>query len=179
LIRLKGEAVKTLLLLVVALLMTTTVASADVIGVYSDATGATCALAPGFTTTPTIIHKFTIGSRGSRFLLAFPPGSSVFSFTPVFPPSLPFVPYDGIAIDYGQCMQGSIVLGTITAILAPGFLSVTPAPGDASVMAMDCDLVENAVCGEDAYVGVAHPCGGCLLATDQKTWGAVKSLYRQ
>ena len=171
---------KTLLLLGVALLMNTSVARADHLGVYSDGSGASCALAPGFTSTATVLHKFTLGTRGSSFGLELPAGSVFFGFSTAFSPPLP--PEAGtITLDYGTCLQGSFVVGTIVAILEPGTLWVRPGGGLANVMVTDCDLVEKAATCGGAYVGPnLGYCPSCeTVATEQTTWGAVKSLYRE
>ena len=167
---------KQMLLLVTAMLLVAGVAVADHIGIYSDATGTNCVLAPGFSTSATVVHKFSAGATGSRFDLEFPAGTSFFSFGSAFPCiSVPVWNPDGISIGYCECLAGSIVIGTITAILAPGTIRVVPATGFATVMAADCGFVEHPATGGVAYVGTPGP---CMVPTDQTTWGKVKSLYR-
>jgi hypothetical protein len=165
------------LLMVALLLMTPNLAAADHISVYSDATGSSCSLAAGFNTSAAVIHKFTTGTTGSMFRLQFPAGSTFFAFTTAFP-IIGSIQSDA-SINYGQCLSGSVVVGTIVAILAgPGVVMVQPANGYSDVRVWDCALVDRAATCGGAYVGVSGYCPSCqTIATDQSTWGAVKSLY--
>jgi hypothetical protein len=152
---------------------------ADVISVYSDCTGASCSLAPGFTSTAAVMHKFTTGAVASRFKISFPPGSSFFSF------ATSFVPVGnvetGIQVGYGQCLNGSFCIGNLVAILAPGPICIYPAVGP-TVTYTDCSLVEYPAFASWANVG--GECGAfgespCTpLAVESSTWGQVKALYR-
>src|SRR5512134_3130240 len=123
---------KKVLLLMVAALMISSVASANHFGVYTDATGSSCLLAPGFTSTATVVEKFTNGSTGSRFKVTLPAGSSFFSF------NTPFVPIgvmtSDLSLGYGLCLDGSIALGQIVAILNPGQIDVLPADAFATII---------------------------------------------
>ena len=166
------------LILFMLLLLSPNPAAADHLGVFTDQTASNCNLAPGFTGTAVVMHKFTLGTTMSRFRLEFPAGSSFFAF------NTPFVLVGSIQSDasvaYLQCLQVSVVVGTITAFLTEGILWVKPADGFSDVIVSDCAFVEtSATCGA-AYVGIPDPyCPTCqTVATDQTTWGAVKSLYR-
>jgi hypothetical protein len=165
---------KKVLLLMVAVLMISSVAMANHFGVYTDATGASCLLAPGFTSTATVIEKFSNGSTGSRFKVTLPAGSSFFSF------SSPWTPIGALTSDlslgYGGCQNGSIVLGQIVAILNPGQMDVLPADGFPSIIYTDCSFGEYPATGGNAYVGTQGNCNE--VATEQSTWGSVKALYR-
>ena len=160
------------------LVLTTNVTQADHLGVYSDASGASCSLVSGFTSTTAVIHKFSIGARGSRIKLEFPPGSSFLQFNS--PHAMTGSMETGAVFNYGECLQGSFVVGSMYAILMPGILWVRPADGFASVMAIDCDMVEHPGSCGGAYVDDFSPyCPYCdPVATAHETWGAVKALYR-
>ena len=122
---------KRMLLILVSLLLISSVAMADHISIYSDATGTSCYLgniAGQFSTTATVIHKFTVGATGSLFDISVPPGTALFSFNTPYVP-VPVVQPVGIALGYGQCLSGTIVLGTMLAIYAPGTLQIVPADG--------------------------------------------------
>jgi hypothetical protein len=111
---------------------------ADVIMVYSDCTGASCSLAPGFTSTAAVMHRFATGAVASRFKISLPPGSSFFSF------ATSFVPVGNVETGiqgYGQCLSGSFCIGNLVAILAPGAICIYPAVGP-MVTYTDCSLVE-------------------------------------
>jgi hypothetical protein len=166
---------KTVLLLTISLLLVASVAMADNIGVYSDETGSSCDLAPGFSNNAaTLIHQYSAGATGSHFKVKFPAGSSFFAF------NSPIVSVGnlntGVSLSYGECLNTPIVLGTITAILAVGTVEVLPADGFAHVYVTDCSLTERPSTASKAYVGVTGDCG--ILAAESATWGKVKALYR-
>jgi len=162
---------KTFLLLTVAALMFATAASADHIGVYTDAAGVDNTIPCGFTSTVTIIHKFTLGSTGSQFKLQLPPGSTFFSFSTTYTPVGSAT--TDLALGYGTCEFGSIALGTLIAILAPGQIKVLPADGQASIIVVDCTFTEHPATG-----GTGNVFGNCPVPTQPSTWGSVKALYR-
>src|SRR4030095_15872272 len=118
---------KRLLLLLSCLLVISSTAMADHIGVYSDATGESCDLgAPGqFNPNAAVVHKFSAGATGSRFKVVFPAGTAFFGF------NTPYVPVGALNTDlslgYGTCLSGAFVLGTINAIYGAGTGSVQPA----------------------------------------------------
>jgi hypothetical protein len=165
---------KKLLLLTVALLSIAGVATADHIGIYTDATGSSCSFVPGFTTTPTIIHKFSAGTTGSRFKVTFPAGSSFFAFNTPFSPL--GVLNSDISVGYGTCLNGSIPIGTIIAILAAGLMQVEPADLYSFILFTDCNFVELVASGGGAIIGSSG--GECTNPVQPSTWGKVKSLYR-
>jgi hypothetical protein len=154
-------------------------AVADHIGIYSDASGASCNIPTGLTSTATVIHKFAIGAMGSRFKLEFPPGSAFFGFSTNFTMTGSFE--SEALFSYGTCQQGSFVVGSIIAVLTQGLLMVRPANEWLIVTTTDCNGVEHpGTCG-GVYVGLPYTqfCASCEpLPTAQHTWGAVKALYR-
>jgi hypothetical protein len=166
---------KKVLLLMGAVLCIASVSMADHIGVYSDASGASCALgAPGFLQ-PHVIHKMSAGTTGSRFKVVLPPGTTFFGF------NTPYTPVGAIQSDislgYGVCLMGSNSIGTIAANWAPGVVSVMAADLQPTILYTDCDAAEKVATGGLAYVGTT---GDCLepSATEKSTWGQVKALYR-
>lgn len=167
---------KKVLLLMVAVLMISSVAMADHFGIYSDPTGASCVLAvPGFSSTNTVIEKFSLGSTGCRLSVDnLPTGASFFAF------STPWTPVGDIHADlshgYGTCQTGSIVLGSFVAIFGPSTLHVLPAQGFSNIIYTDCTFGQHNATGGTAYVGSTGPCGE--VATEPSTWGQVKALYR-
>jgi hypothetical protein len=166
---------KKVLLLMVAVLMIASVATADVIGVYTDATASSCVLAAGFTSSATVIHKFTAGATSSRWKIAFPAGTQFFSFATAFVPI--GSPVNDLALGYGQCLSGSFALGTLVAILTPGQMDVLAADGFPEILYTDCNFGEHPGFGGHAYVAVtAGPCDP--NASQNSTWGQVKALYR-
>lgn len=167
---------KKVLLLMVAVLMVSSVAMADHFGVYADNSGASCSLAAGFQsgTTAAVIEKFSAGTTGSRFKVTLPAGSSFFSF------STPFTPIGTLTSDlslgYGLCLNGSVVLGNIIAIMNPGSGQVLPADLFTNIIYTNCEFAELPATGGTYYVGGSGNCNE--IATEPTTWGQVKALYR-
>ena len=168
---------KRTLLLTMCALMIASAAMADHIGIYPDATGSSCNLLPGFSPNATIIEKFSIGTTGSRFKvdLSLCPGSTVFGF------NTPWVPVGNVTSDlslaYGSCQTGSVVLGTLVAVWAPGAVSIVPAELFANIIYTNCSFAELPATGGHASInGDGHGCD--FDAVQAKTWGGVKALYR-
>jgi len=172
---------KRMLWLLASLLLISSVAMADHIGIYSDAGGTSCSLAPGFSTTATVIHKFSLGALGSRFKVVLPAGSSFFGFIPPHGFITLGIANSDISVAYGACLSGCIVLGTITAILAPGTAQVLPADLFPDILYANCVYDEvTATGGRAAVGGVCDDMGidNCTVRVEPSTWGQVKSLYR-
>jgi len=164
------------LLLAISILLIASTAIADHIGIYRDSSGQSCRLDPGYSTNGTIIHKFSLGATGSTFRvdLSHAPGSTFIAF------HSPFVPIGdlptGISIGYGgRCTTGNIVVGTIEAMLSPGYLEVAPKIGFTVIEYTDCAGMYSATGGR-AFIGDDGDC--VTVATEQSTWGHVKALYR-
>ena len=168
---------KTLLLVLGILLAITSGANADVIGVFTDATGDLCMFNTGFNTQITFMHKFSLGTTASRFKIVWPAGSSFLSFQA----ANPYVPIGSlnsdITIGYGQCKTGSFVIGTALAILAFGVIEVQPADPITDVLYYNCSYVEHI--SSTSWASVAQPWNCyCCVPTEPTTWGQVKALYR-
>lgn len=166
------------LLLVMSLLLVPRLLMAeDYIGIFSDASGTSCELAPGYSTTATVVH-FSGGSTGSRFRVALSPGSALFGF------NSPFVTTGLLTTDmsvgYGQCLVGTFAVGTIAANWLPGVAAVVAIDGMPFITFTDCQANEFPAIGGYAYVGLHGD--RCFfvdpLATEHSTWGHVKALYR-
>jgi len=179
----QGSAVmKKLPLMVVLMLSMASSAMADHIGIYSDATGSTCVLSPGFNTTATLIHKFSTGATSSLFGVsaANAPGSTIFSI----PTGSAICVTDPCPYFYGGCKTGSIVLGTLAASLgSSGYIEVVGAgnfpTGNFPVpLVGDCNQGSHSATGGKAYIGSAPGACDPPLPTEPSTWGSVKSLYR-
>jgi len=169
---------KRLLLLISGLLVISSPAWADQIGVFSDGTGSSCNLgniAGQFSPTATVMHKFTTGATGSRFKVTFPAGTAFFGF------NTPYVPVGALNTDlslgYGQCLSGSIVLGTINAIYGAGQGQVEKADLQPIILYTDCLFAELEATGGFFYVGGTGACGP-TTPVEPSTWGSVKALYR-
>jgi hypothetical protein len=165
---------KKVLLLMVGVLMISSVAMADHIGVYTDGTGSSCLLAPGFTSTAAVIEKFSAGTTGSRFKVSLPVGSVLFGF------NTPFTPVGKVdtdlAVAYGVCLTGDVVVGTLLANLANGTIQVLNSDILPNIIYTDCFFAEKVATGGTAHVGETGSCNE--VATEPSTWGQVKALYR-
>ncbi|HET6347970.1 MAG TPA: hypothetical protein VFH88_02705 [Candidatus Krumholzibacteria bacterium] len=157
-----------------AFLFVSTAAFADHLGVYSNASGTSVCLPVGFTSSVAVIHKQSSGAAGSTFALQLPDGSSFFQFNTSFTTtgSIPGV----VSVNYGACLESPIVVGTVVAILAPGYFHIVAAPGYDSPMVVDCASQLHAATGGTGYAA-SGDCG-VPLATESATWSAVKALYR-
>jgi hypothetical protein len=172
----KVLSMRRLLLLVSAGFLISTPAFADHIGLYSESSGSSCTLSAGLTSTAAIIQKFNAGgATGVRFRLDISkaPGTAVFSF------NTPFTEVgtvtDDLAIAYGSCLSGNIVIGTLVAQLANGTLSIRPASAMSDILYTDCSYVDHTATGGRASVG-SNDCNP--NGVDTATWGEIKSLYR-
>ncbi len=167
-----------LLLLTLFVVMIASVASADVIGVYSDDFGTNCNLASGFNPNGAVIHKMTLGTVAANFKIVLTAGSTFFSFTTPFSPLPGVTPEGNISVQYGGCLTGTIVVGHIVAILAPGIIQVLPADGGIGyIQSIKCDLTSRYVYASNGGVGQDGDCD-TSVATEPSTWGSVKALYR-
>jgi len=168
---------KKVLLLMLAVLMISSAAMAEHIGLFSDAEGTNCTLAPAFPANVYVVESSLGGTTGSRFKVTPGAGNSIFAF------NTSYVPIGNIANDlslaYGQCLSGQVVLGTILMGLTPGSGSLEVVAADAfpTIIYTDCLFGEYPATGGKAYVGVAGNCN-FPIATQPSTWGQVKSLYR-
>jgi len=83
----------------------------------------------------------------------------------------------GIAVGYGLCLNNSIVVGTIEAVLSPGAIAVVSPTGYTTIINNDCNMVDCPATGGIGWVGGPNICN-LVDATEQSTWGHVKALYR-
>ena len=162
-----------MLLLFVSLLLVSSIAVADHIGIFSDATGSSCLLPAGFTTTCAVVHRYSLGATASRWYIdSSSLIGAVFAFSTSYTTTGSF---DNIlSVGYGTCLTGTFPLGTLIMATTSGWLSIKGFPG---VIYTDCNLVEHSATAGRACVGCgADPCP--ILAAEPSTWGRVKSLYR-
>jgi hypothetical protein len=172
---------KKVLLLMVAVLMVSSVAMADHIGLYNDNAGTSCLLAPGghFAGTDCyVIHKFTTGATGSRWKINFPAGSTIFAFSPASGMSPLGVVTSDMSVGYGGCQTGTLVLGACVGNLNPGTGAVVAADLQTDVVYTDCDFVQKPASGGTFTVAASGPAPCGEVATEPTTWGQVKALYR-
>jgi hypothetical protein len=165
---------KKVLLLTLAVLMISSVAMADHIGVYTDASGSSCLIAPG-SSSVTIVHKFSLGTTLSRWKIVLAPGSTFFAFNSPYP-AIGTATSD-ISVAYGSCMTGSFSIGQVFGAYSSGEITIVAADGQPYIIYANCDFAELPASGGSAWSGGAT--GDCHeVATEQSTWGSVKALYR-
>jgi hypothetical protein len=166
---------KKVLLLMVAVLMISSVAMADHISVYTDASASVCALGPAGFLQPVVVHKLSAGTLSSRFKMTMPGGSNLFGF------NTPYVTVGSITSDlsvgYGVCLNGASVIGTLAGIFTPGTLDIVAADLQTTIIVTDCTAAEFPATGGTAYIGTTGDCHE-PNATENSTWGQVKALYR-
>jgi len=175
---------KRLLVLTVLSLFIASAALADHIGIYSDDSGSSCNLTPTIplTETTAVIHKFAVGTVGSRFKV----DTSATTGVNLLGIATTFVPIGSVSSDlsvmYGSCLSGSIVVGHLQIFwlggTPAGTLSVVKTPLYATVLFRDCANVDYPATGGHATInGTGSDCGE-PLAVESSTWGSVKALYR-
>ena len=164
-----------LLLLVLTAIVISSPAFGDQIGIFSDETGSSCVLASGMNSSSALIHKFASGATGSRFRidLSTAPGSIYYSFNTSY--STAGMMTDDFSVGYGQCLSGSVVLGTMVAYFTSGQVHVRAANGSSGIVYTNCSFTDIVASGGQASIGNNQ----CLAAsTSSATWGQIKSLYR-
>ncbi len=185
---------KKVLLMASALTLVASVALAAHIGVYEDQGGNNC-IKTQFAAFPTpnnmyIVHKFNLGSTASQFKV---------NDTTGFIASSQSTPYLSIgtwntdlSLAYGGCVVGDHVLMTLSFfVVAPpaacsAQLVIVPAPTSpvpGAVALVDCATPSGNLF--TATAGTMYFVNGCVdptacnpTATESKTWGGVKALYR-
>ena len=165
---------RALRLLLVSLFISSA-ARADHIGIYSDATASSCVLSAGVNSTTTLVHKFASGATGSRFRVDFSsaPGSVSYNFNTSF--TTVGMLTDDLSLGYGQCLSGSVVLGTMVSMLSAGQLYVRAAAGAPNILYTNCAFADIVASGGQASIGNSQ----CMASgTESATWGEIKSLYR-
>lgn len=175
-----------ILMLAIVVVLGANVAMADHIGIYNDATGASCyKVPPAFQPyTWYVIHKFSAGTTGSQWKIDDFTGQTQ-SGSAVQGGFLAIGgAYTGLSLAYGGCLTGDIVLvhlnyfGFPTPPTTCGALRVVRDPTAATVKHTTCAFVEVVATGGQAFNGDTA-CGGCNeVATEETTWGSVKALYR-
>ena len=173
---LRTRPMKHLLIVAVMLCLCPGVASADHLGIYRDATAQSCSLDPGHNNSAVVMHRYSTGADWVHFRVDFlnAPGSTFVSF------SSPFYTQGSLTSDltvsyYPHCMTGSVVVGTITAILTLGYVEVAAPVGYPEPYYDSCDFTFYPIGAGRAYVG-----SDCIPSVEsrQSTWGSVKALYR-
>ncbi|HEX5133567.1 MAG TPA: hypothetical protein VFX92_13910, partial [Candidatus Krumholzibacteria bacterium] len=139
-----------------------------------------------------VVHKLSTASTGSEFMITDPnltgwsySGSSVLNgFLSIGSATT------GLALAYGGCLAGPAI--SCVAINMFGFsatgavcgrIDVVPSPTAGGIIKIvDCEFIEFPATGGTAYVNPNGTCSDCNEpqpnATEESTWGKVKSLYR-
>jgi hypothetical protein len=168
---------KKVLLLVASIMMVANVAMADHIGLYTDPTGSSCFVAAPLSNGQVhVIHKFTLGTTGSRFQLdtAGAPGTFVFTFISTWSTIGNYV---DLSVGYSGCQPaGTVYLGSFFGNFGAGMLQIIGAGADPAPTYTDCDFAAQNAIGGKFYIGTEGNCGE--VATEPSTWGQVKALYR-
>jgi hypothetical protein len=161
---------------------------AGTIGVYADLTGANCHVAdaiPGLTGW-NVVHTNTAGATASQFMIPLPSCNlaTFLSDTPVFAVTIG-ASQTGVAIGYGACLAAPIHILTMnmftSGITGPCCaITVIPDPNVPSGQIEVVDCGNNLIFGSGftSYINGNSTCP-CTVATEESTWGQVKSLYAE
>jgi hypothetical protein len=162
---------KKVLMIFLAVMMLAGAASADHLGIYSDQAASGCTLvAPGGFVPFSIfvVHRFTAGATGSQFAVQDASGQAATGFAALGGPDIPAVQLNYSAV------------GNPTPC---GLVKVIPAPsGGGIIKYTDCNFAEIPATGGQFWFNSGTSCNDCdeptPVATEESTWGKVKSLYR-
>jgi hypothetical protein len=186
-------------MLSLAMTLVAGVAMADNFGIYTDPLGAgeDCTAVP-LTFQPFsmyVVHQITgSGATGSEFMVA---GTSATGWTfngaTVMGGFLAIgSPTTGVSLAYGGCLAGpaiGVVQLNFFGFAPPaggnpmcGFLEIVASPTALGgiIKAVNCNFAEVQATGGYGWVNSDGNCVACgpVIATEESTWGKVKSLYR-
>lgn len=165
---------------------------AGMIGLYADPSGSVCTIedtGPG-PMNIYAVHTGTTGALGSSFSAPVPScmtGATWLADVHQFSVTLSNS-QDGVSMGYGACLEGPIHVLTMSlwvtgqsTVCCPFRVLPTPGVRTGRVEGVSCDLVMNF---PDSGVLIVNGNGACscaalTAATQEKTWGAMKSLYSE
>jgi hypothetical protein len=177
---------KKVLMLSLAILMVASYAMADDIGVYTDQAGTDCDfVATGIGPLTVYVVHHTAGATGSQFKVV---NTSSWSFSASVLGGFLSIgdAFSDLSLAYGGCNAGpAIAVVALNGFTFPfpgapcGQITVQAAPNKVGVIGVDCIFAElPASAGKIVF----DPNATCPCvepnATEQSTWGNIKSLYR-
>jgi len=177
---------KKVLMFALAIMMIAPAAMADHFGVYSDMAGTNCEVAPTAIAPITVyvVHK-TTGTTGSQFLVVnttdWTWSASVLNGYLAIGDA-----FTDLSLAYGGCLAGpDLAVVSLSGFSFPvpgktcGTLEIQPAPNKVGIISVDCTFAELVATGGKMtfYNDGTCPCES-PNATEESTWGKVKSLYR-
>lgn len=177
---------KVLILSVAIMMMAGSAMAADHLGIFTDQVGATgnCSvIPPAFSPFSVYVVHQTTGTTGSQFKIV---NTSGYNMTASVLGGFLAIgdAFTDLALAYGGCMAGpSVGVVALNGFGFPvpgqvcGLMEVVPAPGKPYVIAVDCNFAEVAATAGRFTFNANETCP-CVNATEESTWGKVKSLYR-
>lgn len=180
---------KKILMLSLAMMMVAGVAMADHIGIFTDQTGTSgdnCTLVPtDFSPfTVYVVHQTDVGATGSVFKVVNNSGYSISAAVLGGYLSIGDA-FTDLSLAYGGCTPGDFAVLSLNGFGFPvpgpvcGEVLVVNAPSQATIIAVDCIFAEIPASGGKFVFNSNETCP-CIApnATEESTWGKVKSLYR-
>jgi hypothetical protein len=182
---------KRVLLIALALVMISGAAMADHIGIYNDQVASGCTLvAPGGFVPYSIfvVHRFTVGATGSQFAVNDVSTQAATGFA-ALGGFLVIGNLADLSLAYGACLTGPDIPAVQLNYFAVGnpspcgLVEIIPAPsGGGNIKYTDCNFAEIPATGGQFWFNSGTSCNDCdeppTVATEESTWGKVKSLYR-
>ena len=175
---------KAVALLILVLFVWSAPVRADVVGVYADNAGSvrcTPSPPPGPIVTFYVVHKFSLGTTGSRWKLVDSTGWTLLQMlytagTTTSPAG------DGVDVRYAACTGPTFAIAQITYLAQQptthpcSALAIAPIAGESYVGVYR--LAGNLSSGGFGVLHLAMYCDECTAPTEAATWGRVKALYR-
>jgi hypothetical protein len=178
-----------MLVLAGGVLLAASAAFADHVGIYSDQQGNSCTTAslvsPPAVNYSYVVHKYTVGSNGSRWKIV--DSSGLFQASASSPYAVLGEPYTGASVAYGNCLNGTIVAYTLGHLwfgqpVTCGKMEVVPDPLESAgtVIYSDCNFVKQVASAGQFFWNANGTCQECNdpNPTAPATWGTIKALYR-
>ena len=172
---------------ILALMASPVLAQTDAFGVYQDQTGLNCNITMTFPALNEvwIVHKTSAGATGSQFKVTAPTSGTLTAAGGGVANANFLVigePYTDLSLAYTECLTGTFPVWKLSFFASAAvpdcqYISIIPAPDKVGVLSVDCTFAELPSYGGQGIISATAACN-CDVATQESTWGKVKSLYR-
>ncbi len=171
----------------VALFASPSFAQTGAMGLFADNQGLSCNITvPLFAPFNVyVVHKSPGGATGAQWVMNAPTGPTFFfNGGSVANANILSIgaPDSDLSLAYGGCISGDFHTYTLAffataAVPNCSYMSLVAAPNKVGVISVDCIFAEIPVIPGQGILNADGTCD-CNVATQESTWGKVKSLYR-